>query len=424
MKLLTGFLLLSVTSFAQSAPAPAVSGTWNGIAISHGQPVPFALTITGTGSNLKAALINGPASFADQPQASSVTLDGDHLVVTFNYFTSKFDTQVTGDALTGTFSTATAKYPLTAKLAAKPAVVKPAPNAPDIHGDWEIAYKSVKDESAWQLRVTPETSDPARVKAVIQRIDGDTGSLYGVWNGKNYSVSHFTAAGPLLYTITPQPDGTLLVSNMLHADLTTDRQQDLVARRPAEARKENLPAPTDTAEQTTVKDPTVPFAFSFPDLSGKLVSNTDARFDGKVVIVAIGGSWCPNCHDEAPFLVSLYKQFHSQGLEIVNLSFEDESQLKDLTGLHAFVARYNIPYTVLVAGNTDQLNEKIPQGVHLNSWPTTFFLGRDGLVKEVHAGFAGPANPTANEALKREVTELIEHLLSEPAPVRSASVKP
>jgi peroxiredoxin len=424
MKLLTGLFLLSFTTLAYAAPSPVVTGTWIGTGISHGQPVPFTLTISGSGTNLKAALINGPASFADQPQASSVTLDGDHLVVAFNYFTSKIDGQVSGGTLTGTFSTATAKYPVTAELAAKPAPVKAAANPPDIHGDWEIAYKSVKDESAWQLRVTPDASNPAQVKAVVQRIDGDTGSLYGVWNGKNYSVSHFTAAGPLLYMITPQADGTLLVSNMLHADLTTDRQQDLVARRPAEARKAKLAAPTDTAEQTTVKDPTVPFAFSFPDLSGKVVSNTDPRFDGKVVIIAIGGSWCPNCHDEAPFLVGLYKQFHSQGLEIVNLSFEEESQLKDLSGLHAFVTRYNIPYTILVAGNTDQLNEKIPQGVHLNSWPTTFFLGRDGLVKEVHAGFAGPANPPAHDALIKEVTELVEHLLSEPAPVRSASLKP
>ncbi len=29
--------------------------------------------------------------------------------------------------------------------------------------------------------------DSRGVKAVIQRIDGDTGSLYGVWNGKNYT---------------------------------------------------------------------------------------------------------------------------------------------------------------------------------------------------------------------------------------------
>ena len=90
MKLLTGFLLLSVTALAHASSA-AVTGTWNGTAISHGQQVPFALTISGTGANLKAALINGPASFSDQPQASSVTLDGDHLVVAFNYFTSKID---------------------------------------------------------------------------------------------------------------------------------------------------------------------------------------------------------------------------------------------------------------------------------------------------------------------------------------------
>ena len=150
-----------------------------------------------------------------------------------------------------------------------------------------------------------------------------------MWNGKNYTVSPLHRRRAAALYLTPQPDGTLLVSNMLHADLTT-RQQNLVARRPAEARKEKPAAPTDTAEQTTVKDPHAPFAFSFPDLIGQAGFEHRSAFDGKVVIVAIGGSWCPNCHDEAPFLESLYKQFHSRGLEIVNLSFEEESQLKDL----------------------------------------------------------------------------------------------
>ena len=157
-------------------------------------------------------------------------------------------------------------------------------------------------------------------------------------------------------------------------------------------------------------------------LSGKVVSNTDPQFDGKVVIVAIGGSWCPNCHDEAPFLESLYKQFHGRGLEIVNLSFEEGDQLKDPERLRAFIARYGLTYTVLVAGDTDQLNEKIPQAVNLNCWPTSFFLGRDGRVREVHAGFAGPANPPAHEALMREVTELVERLLAEPVPAQNASL--
>jgi peroxiredoxin len=291
---------------------------------------------------------------------------------------------------------------------------------PDIKGDWEIAVKSSKGESAWQLRVEP-AGKSANVHAVIQRIDGDTGSLYGSWNGKEYTVSHFTAAGPALYSLTPQADGTLVVSNLLAAEAQKAQQRDLVARRPADARKQNLAAPTESTQQTTVKDPSARFAFSFPDLAGKVVSNTDPQFDGKVVIVAVGGSWCPNCHDEAPFLESLYKQFHSRGLEIVDLSFEEADQLQDPTRLRAFIARYGLTYTVLVAGTPDQLAEKIPQGEHLNCWPTSFILGRDGRVKEVHAGFAGPANKPAHEALQREVTGVVEHLLAEPVPTQSAA---
>ncbi|WP_213806594.1 TlpA disulfide reductase family protein [Granulicella sp. dw_53] len=415
MKLFASFFLLSVP-FLAHATSPTIAGTWRGTATVHGQQVPLTLSIAGSGNNLKAALINGP----EQSQASSVTLEGNHLVVAFNYFARKFDATLIDGTLSGTFGTVAANYPVTAKQAAKPVAAKPAPNAPDIHGEWEIATKSSKGEAAWQLRVSGDSK--SEIHAVIQRIDGDTGSLFGTWDGQTYAVSHLSAAGPALYSLTPQPDGTLLVSNLLRADIKPKpEQQNLVARRPAEARKQNLPAPTDSAQQTSVKDPSVPFAFSFPDVSGKIVSNTDPQFDGKVVIVAIGGSWCPNCHDEAPFLVNLYEQFHSRGLEIVSLSFEEEEHLKDPERIHAFITRYGIPYNVLLAGQTDQLNEKLPQAVNLNCWPTTFFLGRDGLVKEVHAGFAGPANPPAHEALKQEVTDLIEHLLAEPVPVRTAS---
>ena len=72
------------------------------------------------------------------------------------------------------------------------------------------------------------------------------------------------------------------------------------------------------------------------DFNGK--PRTLADFRGKVTIVAIGGSWCPNCHDETPFLVSLYKKYHEQGLEIVVLSFEEADQLSDPEFAHTSVA--------------------------------------------------------------------------------------
>jgi thiol-disulfide isomerase/thioredoxin len=421
MKLLASLLLLSVTALAQSPKQPAIAGDYEGTATVHGQSVPIHLRITGDGPNLKAALVNGP----EESPASSVTFKGGHLLITFDYYAKNLDLTVSSKAprpsFTGTFGAVKPRYPLTLNPSSAKTAGSPLPEA--IKGDWEIATNSAKGESAWDLHINQLS--PTLSKAVIQRIDGDTGSLFATDPGQGL-FSHFNANGAALYKIVPGPNGTLLVSNLLRADLNPPEQQNLIARRPTEARKENLPPPTDTAAQTTMRDPRVPLAFSFPDLTGKVVSNTDPRFDGKVVIVAIGGSWCPNCHDEAPLLESLYKQFHSQGLEIVNISFEEEEpgQEKNPPRLAAFIARYGITYTVLLGGTTDQLNEKIPQANNLNSWPTSFFIGRDGLVKEIHAGFAGPANQPAHDALVKEVTTLIEHLLAEPSPVLTATLTP
>jgi len=413
MKLFASLFLVALSAAAQGPKQNAIVGPWVGDATVHGQQVPVRLEITGSGNHLQAALLNGP----ELSPASSVSFAGNQLVITFNYYAKTIEATLADGHLTGTFGTVATRYPVS--LSFQGSVSGDSGSvAQDIRGDWEVAVKSSKGESAWQLRVEP-VAHSTEIKAVIQRIDGDTGALYGKWTGRGYLIGHFSAAGPALYSVTPQADGTLLVSNMLRADV--NEQQNLVARRPAQARAASLPGMTDPTQQTTVKDPSARFAFSFPDLSGKVVANTDPQFDGKVVIVAIGGSWCPNCHDEAPMLESLYKQFHSQGLEVVNLSFEEADQLKDPTRLRAFIEKYGLTYTVLVAGETEQLNEKIPQGVNLNCWPTSFFLGRDGRVREVHVGFAGPANPPAHEALVKEVTELVERLLAEPVPTQSAS---
>ncbi len=341
-KLLAGSLLLATSAFSLGAP---IAGTWEGTATIRGQEVPVRLQLSGQPSNLKANLLNGP----EQAPATSATLKDGKLVVIFNYYARSLEATLDGDKLTGTFgliSPGTPAHPSAPRvpLTLHPAATASAPSpGPDIKGDWEIAVSSAKGESAWQLRVAP-TKQPDVVHAVIQRIDGDTGSLYGSWDGHQYTVSHFTAAGPALYSFVPQTDGSLLVSNLIAPEAQKAQARDLVARRPADARKQNLAAPTESTQQTRVKDPSAPFAFSFPDLSGKQVSNSDPRFSGKVVIVAVGGSWCPNCHDEAPFLESLYKKFHGKGLEIVNLSFEEEDQLKDPARLRAFVQRYGLTY--------------------------------------------------------------------------------
>lgn len=414
------FTPLAFASANHPAPASSVTGLWQGTATVRGQQVPVRLQIQGSQAHLQAALLNGP----ERSPASSVLYQDGRLLISFNYFARTLQATVADGQLTGVFGLTThAPHGLPpVPLVLKRQTEAPSSSSgPDIRGDWEISVSSDKGESAWLLRVQPEA--PTSIRAVIQRIDGDTGSLYGSWDGHQYIVSHFTAAGPALYAIAPQADGTLRVSNLIASQAVKGQSTNLVARRPSQARKENLAAPTDSTEQTRMKDPSAPFTFSFPDLTGNQVSSSDPRFHDKVVIVTIGGSWCPNCHDEAPFLESLYQQFHSRGLEIVDLSFEEEDQLQNPTRLRAFIQRYGITYPVLVAGTPDELNQKIPQAENLNCWPTSFILGRDGRVREIHAGFAGPANPQAHQALRQQVTSLVQKLLSESAPNRQASNK-
>jgi hypothetical protein len=81
--------------------------------------------------------------------------------------------------------------------------------------------------------------------------------------------------------------------------------------------------------------------------------------------------------------------------------------------LRAFVQDFGLKYTVLLAGTTDDVHTKVPEAVNLDAFPTTFFLGRDGRVRKVHAGFAAPATGSFNTQLKHDFTAQIERLLGE-----------
>jgi thiol-disulfide isomerase/thioredoxin len=277
--------------------------------------------------------------------------------------------------------------------------------APSIAGTWILPARSSKGETAWRFIVS---QTGAEVTAAILRIDGDTGALTGTWRDGRYVLSHFDGGRPMLLEVTPVDATTL----RLRQNNTTE----LLAVRADAPKAKEIGEPADPAHHTTVRDPNEIFTFNFPDLNGRMVSNDDPRFKGKVLLVNIGGSWCPNCHDEAPFLSALYKKYQLQGLEVIGLSFEDAEDMKNPARLRAYIAEYDIKYTVLLPGEPGQLNEKVPQGVNLNSFPTTFFVGRDGRPRGAHAGFPSPGSGEYYTQAEREVTKLVEQLLAERAP--------
>jgi thiol-disulfide isomerase/thioredoxin len=392
-------LVMALAAFPSSAGAQSVTGLWDAtVVVNPGIEIPFRFELAGSGSAVKGSFFNGD----EKVTSTTGQLENGALVLSFDEYGTRLEATVKDGRLEGQYTRGTrgAPYPFQAKR------FVPAPSGdekiPAISGLWNVQVKSSKGEDAWQLIVRQAG---AEASASILRIDGDTGMLTGTYHDGKFVLSHFSGARPLRLELTPGADGTLSV--------VQNKDNPLTATRAEIAKAKGLPQPSDPSRFTSVKDPTEPFRFSFPDLNGKIVSNTDPRFQGKVVIVSIGGSWCPNCHDEAPFFTELYKKYHAKGLEIVALSFEEEAQQKDPVRLRAFIKRYGIDYTVLIPGEPKELNDKVPQGVNLNAYPTSFYLGRDGRVRSAHAGFPGKATGKFHTDAKEEITALVERLLAE-----------
>jgi thiol-disulfide isomerase/thioredoxin len=353
------------------------------------------MELAGSGPGARGSFFNGD----EKVTSTSGRFDRGRLVLEFNYYGSKLDASLKNGTLAGTYFRNNKYLPFEAKRFTPAALTEGA--VPSIAGLWEIEAQNSKGEAAvWPFVV--RQSGP-EVTAAILRIDGDTGALSGTYRNGKFLLSHFSGARPSLFEITPRKDGTLAV--------VQNGSAHFIALRPTVARAKGLPEPVDPTRYTSVKDPSEPFRFRFPDLNGRIVTETDPRFRGKVVIVSVGGSWCPNCHDEAPFLMELYRRYRSRGLEIVMLSFEEADQLRNPTRPRAFVRRYGIEYPVLLAGETSELNAKLPQAVNLHTFPATFFLGRDGRVRSVHTGFAGVAMGDFHQRLREEIISLVERLL-------------
>lgn len=420
-----------------SAGPDTVTGRWDAALTDNGPNVPFRLDISVKGATLTGTFYDG---FRPYDATTSATFKDGKLVLNAEHYLTTITANLDKGALSGDAVLHGPGYSLKYGFHAVRHVDAPVAslNAPSIAGSWVIPLDtpSSKGEKAFRFIVQQQG---AEVAASILRIDGDTGAYSGTYKDGKWVLSHFDGHRPGVIEVTANSDGTLGVVAHNEAILEALRGNDsqgyneerygdstphYLAYRPEVASAKGLPQPDNFLAHTTARDPNEKFTFNFPDVDGHLVSNDDPRFKGKVVLAIVTGTWCPNCHDEAQYLVELDKKYRDKGVAIVALDFEEPEQQGSLERERAFVKQYGVSYTYLIAGAPAEMWEKVPQLVNLNTWPATVFIGRDGKVKSVHSGFASPASGEFNAQLKKEFTSQIEALLAEKSADVTASAVP
>jgi len=132
--------------------------------------------------------------------------------------------------------------------------------------------------------------------------------------------------------------------------------------------------------------------FTVKSLSGENIKLSERR--GRVVIVNFWATWCTPCKKELPYFNQLYGKYKHVGLEILGVNIDKTSaEAKKMSSALAI----SFPVLLDPSGKVSDLYQ-------IRSMPTTYVIGKDGMVRHVHWGF-GPDEPARYE---REIRSLLK----------------
>ena len=157
-------------------------------------------------------------------------------------------------------------------------------------------------------------------------------------------------------------------------------------------------------------------SFCFPNLDSVLVSYPSSKYENKMVIIQIIGSWCPNCLDETSYLTTLYNKYNEQGLEIISLAYEiPELFIEKCIGVKKLKQHFNAKHDFLIAGdaNKKEVERSLPFLKNMASFPTTIFIDKSGIVRKIHSGFYGPSTGPYYVQYKNETELLIKQMIND-----------
>jgi peroxiredoxin len=131
-------------------------------------------------------------------------------------------------------------------------------------------------------------------------------------------------------------------------------------------------------------------SFSLPDTNGNIYSS--AQFAGKPAVINFFATWCPPCKAEIPGFVEVYNKHRSEGFELIGISLDTDTR----ENLPGFLMSNKVGYRILFG---DLATARAYGGV--SALPTTFFVGKDGEIKNVHVGYMD------KDAFDKEVRKLL-----------------
>lgn len=133
--------------------------------------------------------------------------------------------------------------------------------------------------------------------------------------------------------------------------------------------------------------------FSLPAADGVLYNLQDLR--GRPVIINLWASWCPPCREEMPALEQVFQDYQAQGLLVLAVNATNQD---DIQSALDFAEAAGVTFPILLDGSGE-----VSRLYLLRALPTTFFVDRQGVIREMVVG-----GPMAEALLRIRAEQLLQ----------------
>ncbi len=275
--------------------------------------------------------------------------------------------------------------------------------AADLTGNWAVEFGKPGEEA--YPGIAEFKQDGNNLLGTFRTETGDFRYLAGTMQGNRAYLSVFDGAHAFLF------EAELTAGDTLRGTFRSGRSYITGWT----AVRNSAATLIDPDALTRLKED-APIRFSFPAPGGDTVSLTDPAFAGKVKLVQVMGTWCPNCRDETAFLKQYLAENPGSDLAVIGLAFERYADpAKSLGIISRYRTQMDIPWPILLAGTSSDKEEagrKLPMLDRVISYPTLLFVDRQNRVRRIHTGFNGPATSKYADFVER-FEQTVNELLAE-----------
>jgi thiol-disulfide isomerase/thioredoxin len=356
---------------------------------------------------------NGTVSFlnaAERIELDSLVVKGDSFMVKMPYFNTVLRGRThRADSVDGVWTDLTREN-YTVRFTATPAAMPDTTTLNAFDKTFDVTFSPDSPEDMYKA-VGLLKAKGDLITGTFLTESGDyrylQGNLYPMGNGlKPFSMSCFD--GTHLFFFTGAFKGDSVVEGHFFSGKHWSE--------PWEGRLDATAGLKDPDSLTVLVGDHSGFQFKVKNAQGDSVSFGPEQFRGKVTIVQIFGSWCPNCYDESVFVRDLLRNEGPEQLQIIPVAFErGENFEQHVKQVQRQFTEMGLPYLPYFGGSSgkEDAGKAFPMLNRVMSYPTMIILDKKGVVRKIHTGFYGPGTGAYYTRNTSRLKAFIEELLAE-----------